>query len=340
VSVVVIGGGVVGSAVALALARRGVETVLLEAESELGLGASGASSGILRSGFDSPPGEIETALILHTTQLREQTFGALGVGVRRCGALMADAPPELPYNDVAAGRREDGALEIWGEWVIDPIAYVRALGAAASAAGAWVRTEARVVAIEPAFTVYEASGTRHQAKTVINCAGLHADDIAGLAGDTSFAIVPRKGEYLVFDVPPPARILLPPPAPGTRGVLVFPTIGGQTVVGPTAIDTDDKHDWTVRPKARAELMAAAVALFPPLEGAEPIFSYAGLRPIGRDNVSYRIGWARQGVLNVAAIRSGLSASLGIGEHVAGVIAPGVQARPIVPWWRRVADHRA
>ena len=74
---------------------------------------------------------------------------------------------------------------------------------------------------------------------------------------------------------------------------------------------------------------------------EPIFAYAGLRTAGRDGVNYLIDWARQGVLNVAAIRStGLSASLGIGEYVAQVIAPGREVAPIVPWWRRAADHRA
>jgi len=58
--VAVIGGGVVGCAVAHALARRGVRAVLLEAEPGLALGASGANSGILHTGFDSPPGELES----------------------------------------------------------------------------------------------------------------------------------------------------------------------------------------------------------------------------------------------------------------------------------------
>jgi glycerol-3-phosphate dehydrogenase len=340
-TVVVIGGGVVGSAVTLALARRGVEVVLLEAEPELGMAASGTNSGILHTGFDSPPGELETAMILQSVRLRAPVLAALGVDVKRCGARMADAPAEYPYNDVAGRRLPNGDLEIWGEWVVDPIAYVRALGAAATAAGAEVRTQARVVAIEPAFTVYEASGARHRATTVINCAGLHADAIAAMVGDTSFSIYPRKGEFLVFDVPPPARILLPSPTPRTKGVLVFPTIDGQTVVGPTAIDGEDKNDWSVRPQARDELMAKAVAMHPPLEGAEPVFSYAGLRPAGRDGVNYLIDWARQGVMNVAAIRStGLSASLGIAEYVAEVIAPDREQAPIAPWWRRVADFRA
>jgi len=71
--VAIIGGGVVGSAVAYALARRGVATTLLEAEDDLALGASGTNSGILHTGFDSTPGELETELILRSAALREPT---------------------------------------------------------------------------------------------------------------------------------------------------------------------------------------------------------------------------------------------------------------------------
>jgi glycerol-3-phosphate dehydrogenase len=94
--VAVIGGGVVGCAVAHALARRGVQTLLLEAEPGLALGASGANSGILHTGFDSEAGELETRLILRSAQLREQLLEELGVAVWRCGArLQARGEEEL-----------------------------------------------------------------------------------------------------------------------------------------------------------------------------------------------------------------------------------------------------
>src|SRR5437762_11954452 len=86
VEAAVIGAGVVGCAVALALARRGVAVALLEAEPEPALGASGANSGILHTGFDSSPGELETELILRSAALREGVLAGLGVPVVRCGA--------------------------------------------------------------------------------------------------------------------------------------------------------------------------------------------------------------------------------------------------------------
>ena len=82
-------------------------------------------------------------------------------------------------------------------------------------------------------------------------------------------------------------------------------------------------DWSVRPEAYGEVMDKARAMWPPLAGAEPVASYAGLRPAGRDGVNYLIGPSPlcPQLINVAAIRStGLTASLAIGEHLANLVA--------------------
>ena len=119
--VAVIGGGVVGCAVAHALARRGVKALLLEAEGELAHGASGTNSGILHTGFDSTPGELETRLILRAAELREQLLDELAVPVWRCGARLrprdADEREAVALlaanaraNGVEATREADGSL--------------------------------------------------------------------------------------------------------------------------------------------------------------------------------------------------------------------------------------
>src|SRR5947208_4760621 len=123
VPVAVIGGGVVGAAVTYTLARRGVSAALLEAQDELALGASGTNSGILHTGFDSPPGELETELILRSAALRDAVLDALDVPVLRCGALLraptegerqtvADLAANAQRNGVAARLRDDGTLEV------------------------------------------------------------------------------------------------------------------------------------------------------------------------------------------------------------------------------------
>ncbi|HEX5620700.1 MAG TPA: FAD-dependent oxidoreductase [Solirubrobacteraceae bacterium] len=309
-AVAVIGGGVVGTAVTLALARRGIQTTLYEARDRLAGAASGTNSGILHTGFDSPPGELETELILRAAELRDPVLEALGVPVWRCGALL------------------EGEL-IAGESITDPVHFTRALAAAAEACGAEIRLNTRV--------------TERLDGVTVNCAGLYADEVARLYGDDSFEIYPRKGEFFVFDGIELDRILLPPPTRRTKGVLVFPTLDGKVVAGPTAVDQTDKEDWSVRPEALAEVRDKAAALLPAIADAEPIGSWAGLRPAGRD-VNYLIRRASPDLINVAAIRStGLTASLGIAEYVAELVAPGAAEMPLPavtveptkePWWHR------
>ena len=352
--VAVIGGGVVGAAVTLALARRGADTVLLEAQDAPARGASGANSGLLHVPFDSPPGELETRLIMRSAELRGPLIDALGIPVRRCGGLVRprDAGERVTVARLAAQAREngveailhdDGALELPGEAVTDPVVYTTAVAAAAAAAGAEIRTGFRVTGRRGDELTSEAGSVR--CRTVVNCAGLYGDDVARLFGDDSFEIFPRKGEFLVFEGVPLERVLLPVPTAHTRGVLVFPTVDGRVIAGPTAHDQADKTDWSVRPESIAGVRRAAARLLPELEHAEPIAAFAGLRPAGR-GCNYVIGRSRASpqLVNVAAIRStGLSASLGIAEHVAELVVPGARERPLPavsappasgPWWRR------
>jgi len=355
-SVAVIGGGVVGAAVAYALARRGVAAALLEAEDELALGASGTNSGILHTGFDSVPGELETRLILRSAQLRDAVLDELEVPVLRCGAVLRPATAahaaNAHLNGVEATLHDD-VLEIPGETVTDPVAYTLSLAAAAQRSGAQIRTGMRVEAIAREDGRLRL-GSDVVCDVAVNCAGLNADAVAHMVGDNSFAIYPRKGEFFVFEASLD-HILLPVPTKRTKGVLVFPTIDGKVVAGPTAHDQSDKDDWSVRPAAGSEVLDKAAAMLPALAGAEPIASYAGLRPAGRDGANYVIGPspACPQLINVAAIRStGLSASLGIGEYVVGLVQragialgpdrplpPGAVPRSDVAWWRRRQWHR-
>jgi glycerol-3-phosphate dehydrogenase len=367
VEVAVVGGGVVGCATALALARSGASVVLLEAEAELALGASGTNSGILHSGFDSAPDELETELILRSGELRDPVLDALQVPVLRCGAVLrlAAAGDEATLDAVAANaarngvqsRLHEGSLEIPGEGVTDPVAFTLALAGAAERHGAALRIGFEVAAIARAdgwLAVESAGGEVVRSRVVVNCAGLHADEVARLAGDDSFEIYPRKGEFLVFDPHEPLeRILLPVPTERTKGVLVFPTLDGKAVAGPTAVDQQDKRDWSVRPEARQEILPRAVPMWPELADAEQVGQYAGLRPAGR-GVNYVIGPSKAcpGLVNAAAIRStGLTASLGIAEHVRAIVGqlgipleaprelePGPAPAPIGPWWRRTAER--
>jgi glycerol-3-phosphate dehydrogenase len=371
--VAVIGGGIVGCAVAHALARRGVEAVVLEAAAGLALGASGSNSGILHTGFDSTPGELETRLILRSAALREQLEEELGIEAWRCGAQLTPRnelerttverlAANARANSVEVSLDEHSSLRIPGEAVTDPVAYVHALAGAAQAGGAIVRLGTPVSGLwrEPdgALAVELAGNERLRARAAVNCAGLFADEIARLTGEELVSVYPRKGEFLVFSPAPqlePLRqILLPVPSALGKGVLVFPTLDGQIVAGPTAREREDKRDWSVEADARELILERAVSMYPALEHAVQVGAYAGLRPAGR-GANYVIEASRTlpGLIHVAAIRStGLSASLGIGEHAVSMLAGAqairlgaVRALPTAPrapaagpWWERAARH--
>jgi glycerol-3-phosphate dehydrogenase len=248
-----------------------------------------------------------------------------------------------------------------GESVTDPVAFVHALAGAAQAGGATVRLGARVTGLARApragLVLELQGGARVRVRGAVNCAGLFADEVARLAEEDPVTIYPRKGEFLVF-FPPPREpleeILLPVPSALGKGVLVFPTTDHEIISGPTAREREDKRDWSVEADAAELILARARRMYPPLQRAEQIGAYAGLRPAGRD-ANYVIEGSRTlpGLIHVAAIRStGLSASLGIGEHVVGMLADqaAIELSPTRPlpaparpspggrWWERAARH--
>ena len=372
--VVVVGGGVVGVAAALELTRRGAAVVLAEARPGLALQATGTNSGVLHTGFDSTPGELETELILRAAAIRDPVLDALGVPVLRCGAVIEPASAVervvvdglergARANGVVVERDADGRLIVPGESVTDPVALTLALAGAAIAAGADVRVTSPVTALraDGDRVRVTAGDAELDAAAVVNAAGLRGDEVARMAGDETFAIYPRKGEFLVFDPPggrPLERILLPVPSPTTKGVLIFPTLDGRLAVGPTAHDQDDKDDWSVRPEGEAQVRAKLAERLPALAGAEPVARYAGLRPAGRGtNYVIAPSPAASRVIHAAAIRStGLTAALAIAERVASLVADaGVRLGPPAPltpgppppglgldgpWWARTATFEA
>lgn len=347
------------------LARRGAEVTLLERLPALALQASGTSSGILHTGFDSTPGELETELILRAAAIRGDLLDALGVPVMECGAVLTpDGEEQLAAvdaleesareNGVEVSRGPGGSLEVPGEHVTDPVACTYAWASAAAGAGATIclDTPAGEIRTTAGGVEVEVPGGAVEADVAFNCAGLYAGELSG----GRFGVYPRKGEFLVFDQPaePVARIQLPVPEAATKGVLVFPTLDGHVGAGPTADDRDDPADWSVSDEGEALVRSRLAERFSPLAEAPAVFRYAGLRPAG-EGCNYVIGESPRlpGMIDVGAIRStGLSASAAIGEHaceLAGGMGlalgdpepvrrgPVPGPAPRSPWWRRTAD---
>jgi glycerol-3-phosphate dehydrogenase len=368
--VVVIGGGVVGCAIARAFAERGLDgVVLVEAAADVGEGASKANSAILHTGFDSKPGTAEAAFLRRSNELWPALLDGLGVPYLPVGALMlarsdediarlrSDIVPratamgvdtrwldrqtlhaEAPYVSPDA----IGAVSIPGEGIVDPFWLTRAYAEAAMAGGVEVRRRARVTALamaHDAVTIAFEDGSTIEAEQVVDAAGLQGDEVAAMAGDRSFAITPRAGQFLVseeaFGVD---RIVLPVPGPMGKGMLVTPIVFGGILLGPTAVDGMDKDDRSTDAARSAQIIDSCAGLVPEVAAARPIRAFTGLRPASStgDHIVRASGLSDRLWLACGIRSTGISASPGIAEAVAeGVIAargwrPAPRTAALVP----------
>ena len=227
--VVVIGGGVVGCAIARELTRYSLTVVLLERAPDVATGTSKANSGILHAGFDAEPGTWKARLNVRGSRLYQAISEELGIPRRRVGSLVVardeaqlGAVEELRRRGVENGltglalwRRDqllahepnlspDVAGALWAPTaaIVCPFLATIAFAENAIRNGARVVTECAVTGIEvvdKTTTAVETELGRIETRFVVNAAGVHSGDIARMAGDESFTIKPRRGEYILFD---------------------------------------------------------------------------------------------------------------------------------------------
>jgi glycerol-3-phosphate dehydrogenase len=356
--VAIVGGGVVGAAVAWALAHTELDVVLLEARDDVGAGTSKANTAILHTGFDTVPGTLESTLVRRGHRLLSQYCMTSNIAVEPIGALLVawddsqlDALQSLQHkanaNEVADTEIIDahelahlepqlgpgalGALRVPGEGIVDPWSVPIALATEAVVNGVRVRTGAAVTAVASTGSehVLSVTGGDVVARVVVNAAGLHGDHVHRWFGHDSFTVVPRRGQLVVFDKL--ARrlvqhIVLPVPTSLGKGVLVSPTVFGNVMVGPTAEPLGSAPDARTATETTSDglgaLMAHAERLIPALAHEEVTATYAGLRA-ATEHGDYCIeSHPQQGYVCLGGIRStGLTAALAIAEHVVRLLPP-------------------
>lgn len=353
---IIVGGGVVGSWIARELSRYELGVALVEKETDVGAGTSKANSAIVHTGFDAPPGSLESRLVAEGSRLWVELSRELDIPLRRTGALMvATTPEELELlgayyekgqkNGVTDLRRlepdELGALEpnvnpgalgamlVPRESCTCPFTAVFAPAENAAANGVrfflGVEVERVVVRAGQVVGVVTSQGPL-EAPVIINAAGLWGDAVWAMAGQSDgFAVTPRKGEFYILDRDVGgfvSHIILPVPTPVTKGILCAPTIDGNLLIGPTAEDIKDKTDTSTTAAGLEKVRTGVTKLVPKLPLERTITQYAGLRAAGNrpDYVIGPLAGAR-GFFNVVNIRStGLSAAPAIARHLAGVMA--------------------
>jgi glycerol-3-phosphate dehydrogenase len=276
------------------------------------------------------------ALLVAWTPEQAASLPGIEENARRNGYLAVRplTAAELYLREPELGPGALGALEIPDESIICP--WTTPLAFATEAAGAGVRLMlgATVTGVTFDEGVYRLATTRGplRCRWVVNAAGLGSDEVDRMFGGDGFTIRPRRGELIVFDKL--ARtlirsILLPVPTALTKGVLVAPTVYGNVLLGPTAEDVTDRCDTATTAAGLRSLLAAGRRILPGLAGEEVTSTYAGLRA-ATEHPDYQIRVdADRRYACAGGIRStGLSASLGIAEHVVEQLgAAGLGLRP-------------
>ncbi|HHV60721.1 MAG TPA: NAD(P)/FAD-dependent oxidoreductase [Clostridiaceae bacterium] len=351
--VVIIGAGVTGAFIARELSKYEASVCLVEKEADVAMGSSKANSAIVHAGYDAEPGSLKARLNVEGNLLMPGVAEELGVPYKNTGSLVvafSESEAELLGNLMERGRINGvKGLEIIAKDTLQKIEpsisadataalyaptagivcpYELTIGAVENAVenGVEVKLETEVTGIAFAGDLFEVSTNRGKlfARFVVNAAGLYADKIAGMIGDNSFSIHPRKGEYLLLDKSQGGivnRVVFQVPNDKGKGILVTPTVDGNLLVGPNAEDIDDKEDAGTTLEGLREVMEKARKSVPGINYREVVTSFSGLRarPTGGDFI-IGVSKKNQRFINVAGIESpGLTAAPATGPYVAGIL---------------------
>lgn len=347
--VAVIGVGVVGSLVARALSRYRLTVCLLEKEADVGMGATRANSAIVHGGFDPIPDTQKARLNVRGTAMMPKIAKELHIPYQNNGSMVAafSATEEKTLQELYRRGVKNGvpglrllnakealslepnlskhitaALLCESSGIICPYELTVAAAGNAMDNGTVLKTDFAVTEIKEQdgiFTFYSADDAV-QCRYAVNCAGLYADEIAGMVGENDIVVTPKKGEYLLLDKQVGnfvSHTIFQVPTAAGKGVLVTPTVDGNLLVGPTSHIISDKEDRSVTADGIAEIQAAAEKSVDRLPGRQVIRSFAGLRAsVAGDDFILRPDKKHPRFIHTIGIDSpGLSAAPAIAEEV-------------------------
>jgi glycerol-3-phosphate dehydrogenase len=346
VDVAVIGGGVVGTAIAARLAATNARVCLFERNSDVGDEASKGNAGITSS-YYAEPGTLDAALISATYPRWEEVCAKLDVPFRRVGGLIialtdeeeAQLPPKHEealgcgvnaeiISGEAARELEplispacQRALWLPEEGIIDPMRLTIRLAQLAAGNGADIRLRSPVIGFErqgDQLAGVRTPGGVTRARFVVNATGLFLGHISELAGGEPFHIWPRKGEYWLLDRQFGSRlrrIVFATPLPDTKGIHVVPTTNGTALLGPSAEDNDRPFDKETDAATLAYIFERAKRMVPSVSLDYAIKSFGAIRPASEERIRVRVDPGVPNLVHAGNRSTGVSSSLGIADMV-------------------------
>ena len=352
--VIIIGGGVTGCAIARELSRYRLKTALLERCEDVCSGTSKANSAIVHAGFDAMPGSVKARMNVLGSRRMPSLARELDFPYRQNGSLvLCFDEADLPKLEELKARGEQNGVE--GLRVIDraellamepnisdiaaaalyaptggivcPFELTLALAENAAENGVAFHFNSPVEAIERVGDDYRVSTPDRvfTCASVVNAAGVYADRIHSLVSRVPMRISPRKGDYCLLDKDAGrhvSRTIFQLPSKYGKGVLVTPTVHGNLLIGPTAVDVDDREAAATTAEELADVISRSAMSVKNIPYNKVITSFSGLRA-REEGDDFILGEASDapGFFDAAGIESpGLSSAPAIGEYVAGMVA--------------------
>lgn len=346
--ILIIGGGAVGAFVARKASSYQLSVLVLEERQDICEVTSMANSAIVHSGYDPVPGTKKAKFNVAGNAMFPKLCEELNVHLEQIGSLtvaLSDAQYEmlLPLQDRAKQNGVEakllsaeqvkelepnispnvkGALLCPSAGIVNPFTLVAHAFENAVDNGVELRLGEKVVGIEEKggyFTVKTNQG-EHQAKVVINCAGLHSDEVAAMVEPIDWSIKARKGQYYVLDHFKKGlvnHVLFPLPSEKGKGILVTPTTADNYLVGPSSEWDEDKDDFSTDSATLENVREQALMMVPNIPFRELIRTFSGLRstPSTHDFI-IEPSRSYPNFINCGGIESpGLVSSPAIGEYV-------------------------
>ena len=349
----IIGAGITGMSIARELSKYDLKVCVLEKEIDIAMGTTKANSAIVHAGFDAKPGTLKAKLNAPGNSMFDQLSKDLDFHFRRNGSLVLcfdekdlDHLEQLLQQGVQNGVSDlvildkSALLEMEPNLSNDVVAalyaptggivspYEMAIGMAENAYenGVEFYFENKVLDIKKSHTGYTIVTNKniYESKIVINAAGVHSDEMNNFVSSNKLEIIPRRGEYCVFDKEVGSYVdktIFQLPTKLGKGVLVTPTVDGNLLVGPNAVDIDDKDDVTTTRNGLDEILSKASLSIKQMPSHAIIASFTGLRARTEAD-DFIIGELpdAKGFINAAGIESpGLTCSPVIGIMVKDLV---------------------
>lgn len=351
--VLIIGGGVSGTAVAYELAKTDLKTALIEKESDVCEGTSKANSAIVHAGFDAKPGTLKARLNVEGSRLMPELAELLEIDYVNNGALVLcfdeEHRPDLEalyergitngveklqilekeqVKEIEPNVSDEAVCALYAPTssIVCPFALNIAMAENACDNGVQFIFDEPVEIIERIDGGWKING-KYTARMVVNAAGVYADEIHNGICEEKIRIIPRKGEYMLLDRSAGnlcSHTLFQLPTKKGKGVLITPTVHGNILIGPDAVEVDDKDDTATSPEGQADVRGKAIRTIPDIPFNKVIRTFSGLRatPASGDFI---IQESAPGFIDVAGIESpGLSSAPAIGKMVAEMIEEELQ----------------